>query len=508
MGIGKIKQLIPLLFASLFILLSWWGIYSAQRGVTSRSLAVEGIPMQFMAPQAAVQQPGVLIAHGFSGSKQLMLGYAHVLAHNGYGVLLWDLPGHGANTQPFVYENLQHSFDVALSALAQQPEIDPQRLAALGHSMGGGVTLRGGIEHGDQLDAVVAISSTDAPVTPELPKNLNLQIGEWESYLAPYAERLLAQAGGTNLDLSQGKRRSFEIIPAVEHATILFSDVSHQTSLSWLNQTFGLTATNAYRDRRMAWYGLHLLGWIVAMAYGLPSVIASVLPLKSRSATSSPALSSLEPSPPLLLKKRTAWGGLLLAPVIPTAFLTLLNRQTPIDNLGGLLIGGALGVWMLLAGAVWLGMVAAGGRSAIGRPTVQDLKVGAVGFVMLWLGLGALAQWVWLPWFLVPMRLLLWVAIALACIPWFLASGLVQHQAKRRHRLGWWFGQSLVLVLGLTGTIVLLPSLGFLAIMLPLFPLLVALFTFVTAKAASPWGACLACAPVFSWLIVTPFPLV
>ena len=357
--------------------------------------------MQFMAPQTVGPHPGVLIAHGFSGSKQLMLGYAHVLAQNGYGVLLWDLPGHGANTRPFVYESLQHSFDVALAALEQQPEIDPQRLAALGHSMGGGVTLKGGIEHGTQLDAVVAISSTDAPVTTDLPKNLNLQIGQWESYLAPYAERLLDQAGGTNLDLSQGKGRSFKIIPSVEHATILFSDISHQESLNWLNHTFGLQTSNSYQDRRMAWYGLHLLGWVVAIATLLPrlnsqSLIGSQTSLAATPPTSLPANKSA-------FRK---WGGLVLAPILPIAGLKLLNQLTPIDNLGGLLIGGALGVWMLLAGLLWLGILSAGDKAAIGQPKTSDLKIGAVGFAMLWVGLGAMAQWVCLPWFLVPTRLL------------------------------------------------------------------------------------------------------
>ncbi|MEO0374541.1 MAG: alpha/beta fold hydrolase [Cyanobacteria bacterium P01_A01_bin.17] len=478
----------------------------------SRSLAVEDVPMQFMAPQTAGQHPGVLIAHGFSGSKQLMLGYAHVLAHSGYGVLLWDLPGHGANTQPFVYESLQHSFDVALSVLKKQPEIDPQKLAALGHSMGGGVVLKGGIEHGDQLDAVVAISSTDAPVTTELPKNLNLQIGQWEPYLVPYAERLLGQAGGTNLDLSQGQGRSFKIIPAVEHATILFSDISHQESLNWLNQAFGLSSTSVYKDRRMAWYGLHLLGWVVAMAYGLPSVMATILPpLGAQTFVRSPesfvpgrAGSRQRKAKPSL----RSLGGLCLAPIAPIAFLRLINLKAPIDNLGGLLIGGCLGLWMFLAGLMWLGVITAGRKPAVGQPTMPDLKVGVIGFAMLWLGLGALAQWVWLPWFLVPERLLLWGAIAIACVPWFLASGLVQYQVKPLCRFGWWLGQSLILVLGLTGTLILLPSLGFLAIMLPVFPLLVALFSFVTAKISSPWGSCLACAPIFSWLIVTPFPLV
>lgn len=443
--------------------------------------------MQVVAPQQNGPHPGVLIAHGFSGSKQLMLGYAQVLARNGYSTLLWDLPGHGANAQPFVYENLQHSFDVALSALQQQPNVDLDRLAAVGHSMGGGVVLKGGIEHGDVLDAIVAISSTDAPVTPGLPKNLNLQIGEWETYLLKYAQQLLIQAGGANPDLSEGRGRLLQVIPAVEHATILFSDVSHQATLNWLNQSFDLTSVSPYKDRRIAWYGLHLLGWIIVAAVLLP--LWGAIAFRSK-------------------RPLRAWIGLLLSPMIAVSLLKIMSLQTPIDAVGGLLIGGALGVWMLLAGLTWLGIMMGRSLPTIPRPTRSEVRIGAIGCAMLWMGLGGISQWVWLPWFLVPSRLLLWLMITVACIPWFLASGLAQDNGTLGQRLGWWFSQSLILVLGLTGTIVLLPSLGFLGIMLPVFPVLIALFSLIAAKVASPWSYCLACAPIFSWLMVTPFPLV
>ncbi len=443
--------------------------------------------MQVVAPQQSGPHPGVLIAHGFSGSKQLMLGYAHVLAHNGYSTLLWDLPGHGANAQPFVYDNLQHSFDVALAALQQQPEVDLDRLAAVGHSMGGGVVLNGGIEHGDALDAIVAISSTDAPVTPELPKNLNLQLGAWESYLLKYAQQLLIQAGGANSNLSEGKGRLLQVIPAVEHATILFSGVSHQATLDWLNQTFDRATVNPYKDRRMAWYGLHLLGWILIAAILLP-------PQK--------AIASSLQCPQL-----RAGIGLLLSSVVAVLSLKVISLQTPIDSIGGLLIGGALGVWMALAGLTWLGIMIGRSLPIVPQPTHSEIRTGIIGFVILWMGLGGISQWVWLPWFLVPSRLLLWLAITVACVPWFLASGFAQEQGRLWQRLGWWLGQSLALILGLAATIMLLPSLGFLGIMLPVFPVLIAIFSLIAAK-ASAWGYCFACAPIFSWLIVTPFPLV
>lgn len=486
-NVATIRRIVAVLLASILILSSWGGIYAAHAGLKSRTFAVEGIPMQFMAPQKANQLPGVLVAHGFSGSKQLMLGYAHVLAHNGYGVLLWDLSGHGANTQPFAYDKLQQGFDVALSALQEQPEINSQQLAALGHSMGGGVVLRGSMEHGDQIGAVVAISSTEAPVTPSLPKNLSLQLGEWESYLLPYAQQLLRQAGGAESDVSEGRGRELLVVPSVEHTTILFSDISHQAALTWLNKTFDRSSSNSYKDRRMAWYGLHLLGWLI--------LIATVL-------TPSHQVFSWS------VKPLRSWGGLILSPIVALLSLILVHlRVDAIDQLGGLQIGGALGLWMLLAGVAWLGVLTVR-TSTLPRPKAADIQRGMVGFAMLWCGIGALSQWVWLPWFLVPPRLLLWAVITVACIPWFLASGLVQDQTKMRYRIGWWLGQSFVLVLGLGCTIATLPSLGFLAILLPLFPIVIGLFTFMAAKLESPWAYCCACAPMFSWLIVTPFPLV
>lgn len=479
-----IRKFWPLLIAVLFIAMSWLGLQRAGSGLTSRFIEVDGTPMQIIMPTEAVSVPGVAIAHGFSGSKQLMLGYAYTLAHNGYGVLLWDLPGHGANQQPFEYDTLQTSFEIPLATLKTQPEIDPQRLAVLGHSMGAGIAMTGGIEYANDLDAVVAISPMDAAVTAEVPKNLSLQVGEWETWLIPYSQKLLETAGGLNPNLDSGKGRSLSIIPNVEHATILFKDASHQQALDWLNQTFGIEQNSDYRDRRMGWYGLHLLGWILAVARILPRLVQSVdIPLSKPS-------------------RFQAASGLVLSPIAGAMGLKLLDLGGSVENMGGLMIGGALGIWFLIAGLVWLGLMA-----KFPMPSRNDILIGLIGFACLWMGFGAMAQVVWLPWLLTPPRLVLWGLIAIACIPWFLASSLVQQQTKRLPQLGWWLAQSITVILGLSLTLMLLPSLGFLAIMLPVFPLLFGLFSFLATKSTSPWGFALMGAPILSWLIVVPFPV-
>ena len=113
-------------------------------GLTVRHLSRDGVPMLYLAPvgaHAAHSVPGVLVAHGFAGSRQLMLGYGYTLAHAGYAVLLWDFAGHGANPQPLAPDSLQVAVDAAYDVMIEQPEVDPSRLALLGHSMGSGAVM-------------------------------------------------------------------------------------------------------------------------------------------------------------------------------------------------------------------------------------------------------------------------------------------------------------------------------------------------------------------------------
>lgn len=192
-----------------------------------------------------------------------MLGYAHVLAHAGYAVMLWDFGSHGANATPMERLSLQRDLDLAYAAKRSQPEVDPKRLALLGHSMGSGAVMSAGIRNPDRFAATIAISPTDAAVTPQVPHNLQLQAGSWEGRFVANAQRLLKQAGGESENLAQGRGRSLVIIPNAEHITILLRNASHQAARRWLDATFGLQSTSSYVDQRMVWYGLHLLAWLI-----------------------------------------------------------------------------------------------------------------------------------------------------------------------------------------------------------------------------------------------------
>ncbi|MBD2072023.1 alpha/beta fold hydrolase [Leptolyngbya sp. FACHB-671] len=477
------KRLGLLLLAILLVVSSWLGIAIARSGLEVRSLQKEGVPLLYIAPQGAKAVPGVLVAHGFAGSKQLMLGYGHVLARAGYAVMLWDFDGHGANPARLQQYELQNNLDVALQALLEQPLVDPDRLALLGHSMGSGIVMTAGARSPDRFAATVAVSPTGASVTPQAPQNLQLQAGGGEGRFIGNAERLLAQAGGENANLAAGQGRELVVIPGVEHITILLSDGSHQAALEWLDATFGRTQESQYSDRRMAWYGLHLLGWLVGLA--------AISPLLTQSETI-----ALEIDPV------RRWSGLIAAPLVATAGLVLLSQRFDLQDLGGVQVGGAVGVWFLIAGLTWLGVLA-----RLPRPTLRTVGLGIVLFVILWVAFGAMAQVVWLQWWLIPIRLRVWLPVAIACFPWFLASGMVQENVGVGKRILWWLGQSVVLIGGFVLTLNFLPQLGFMFLLLPLFPPLMGILSLVAGLLNRAWIYAIGSALFFGWLLAAGFPL-
>jgi len=473
-----------LFIALLLILLSWWGVASARTGLVVRSLNREGVPLLYVAPQHAEKLPGVLVAHGFAGSKQLMLGYTQVLAHAGYAVMSWDFAGHGANAAPLGRLSLQQDLDVAYAALIEQSQVDPARLALLGHSMGSGAVMSAGIGDVDRFAATVAISPTGAQVTPSTPRNLLLQAGSWEGGFVRNAEKLLLAAGGENKNLAEGRGRSLIIIPNAEHITILFRPASHQAALTWLNATFGVSPSSSYVDRRMIWYGLHLLAWLILLGAVAPAL-------------SVPATESRVIAPPF-----RSWGGLLLAPFVAGGVLTLVSRVVEIENLGGLQVGGAVGIWFFVAGIVWLGVL-----FRLPRPTVRAVALGVALFVLFWIAFGAIAQVTWLQWWLIPVRLRLWPLLSLVCFPWFLASGVAQQGIGFFRRIALWLWQSLALLGGFLLVLYLLPQLGFIFLLLPLFPPLMAIFSVVAALLDEVWSYALGSALFFGWMITAAFPL-
>lgn len=285
--------------------------------------------------------PVVLIAHGFAGSQQLMQSFAATLARNGYLAVTFDYLGHGRNGEPLrgdvtqiegateaLLEQTRAVADFALSLPRASGE-----LAVLGHSMASDIVVRYA-QRDERVRATVAVSMFSPAVTASEPKNLLIVVGGLETALK--AEALRAQAlvtetpapGVTAYSAAAGARRAV-FASGVEHVGVLYSRVSLQESVDWLNEVFATSSPGGI-DQRGPWVALLLMG-VLLLAWPLSQLLPQV---------SKPPLGAA-----------LSWRQLLPAALFPAIGTPLILAGFPADFLG-VLVGGYLAVHFAVYGAL------------------------------------------------------------------------------------------------------------------------------------------------------------
>lgn len=83
--------------------------------------------------------PAVLIFNGNAGDRSHRLPLAEALTERGYAVLLFDYRGYAGNPGNPSEDGLRADARAALEALAARPEVDPERIAYFGESLGAAV---------------------------------------------------------------------------------------------------------------------------------------------------------------------------------------------------------------------------------------------------------------------------------------------------------------------------------------------------------------------------------
>ena len=479
----------------LFIISAYIAVFQAKNGLEERIFEYNEVPMRYIGPENTTNSlPAVIIGHGFAGSQQLMLGYAYTFAHAGYATLLLDFSGHARNPNPINFDErnsvLQNDLNAAYEALLEQENIDPTRIALLGHSMGSGAVLQQSVNHPNRYQATIAISPAfrDLEINDSIPYNLHIQAGSLEKPFVRNAEKLFEMGGGENLDFRMNKAREIKIIPNVEHISILFSQKSHQEALAWLNQSLNYQQSSDYRDHRMLWFGLHVLGWLM--------VILSIKPILDRWRDE-----NIEILP--IIRKTWIYLALIISPILAALIMALIALIYPdIGGLGGLLVGGAFALWFFIGGIMWLFV-----SVKLQMPSKQEVIMGLLLFCLLSMAFGYMAQIVWLPYFLIPERLIRWVFIAIACVPFFLCSGYLLSGQSLLKRLGIWLGISLSLLIGTLALINLVPGTGFLILVAPVVPFILGIIVITGSVFRHPWTFAIGGAMFFAWQLSMIFPL-
>ena len=122
-----------------------WEIQESSLGIPHEEVRIDASGGRTLSAWYVPSRNGaaVLVGHGSGGSRERVLEEIRLLAKHGYGVLAFDLFGNGESTghSNGLGDNAQPAVDAALDYVAQRPDVDPERIAAFGSSLGGEVLL-------------------------------------------------------------------------------------------------------------------------------------------------------------------------------------------------------------------------------------------------------------------------------------------------------------------------------------------------------------------------------
>ncbi|MEV4276070.1 dienelactone hydrolase family protein [Actinoplanes xinjiangensis] len=372
-----------------------WLIAGAGGDLRREHVTSAGVPLDVVHPVADGRRPGVVVAHGFSGSAKLMAPFGDTLAARGYTVVLLDFSGHGATTHPLPDQTastdastraLQSDLTAAVAHLRSLPDVDPARIALVGHSMGAGAVTRYAAAHPD-ITATVAISLPNAVVaSAERPAHLLTVVGALE--FPGFREAATTVA-------AQRADRGLKVVTGVEHISVLYAPETHRTTAAWLDRALG----GPFDDDAVPFPGRRLAG---AALLGL-AFLLGLHPLAAR-------LGERRTAPPSPMRARITVTAVATGAAVVGALTARLLPTTAFP----LAIGGYVAAYAAVTGVLLLLYAIRRGHHTPERPahprvlTVVPYAVAAIA-VPVHLGmtnaLPAGARWWLLP--------IIWAAFAL-----------------------------------------------------------------------------------------------
>lgn len=488
------------------ILLSTYQIGVQNRGIAREQISVGGTPVEIFRPSGGESEPAVVVAHGFSGSRQIMYAFGYTLAHNGYLAALLDFPGHGRNLEPMDsgghmrdVSQLTDTLDGVVDYVRTRDDVISDQVALLGHSMGTAAVTTYGMAQPD-IGATVAVSTIMSDITPSLPPNLLLLTGALEfGNLKQNAQEALRNGGGEQPgvlygNFADGTARLLEFVPGTEHVSILFSRQALARCVDWLDAAFGHTSSG--------WAGTSM-GWILVL---YAAALGLYYPLSKWA----------WPKPARLHGQRIRVQDLLAYVGIPALATPLILRLlSPLTTLVPLMIADYLVAYFFLAGTGtllllrWRGLLER-------RVWAGWIRAGGIGAGLLLFGYIALAVFVpgdltWTSMVPTGPRLLWFFVLALFCFPYFLADTSLTYAAGKGRTAGRFLLTKLLFAGSLLLAVQITPGLFFILLVLPFLLLAWGMFGVYSARAlerlGTPIPGAVAITLAFAWFMASLFPL-
>ena len=519
-----------------FLGLFWLGfsrVSAYEDTVTRSTFTIDArIPVPVLELRPAHGETGLVavVAHGFSGSKELMVSFGVELARAGVTTYLFDFPGHGESPVAltggnFSNRNAQDNIttvgEVVDYARSHNSAAVHPNIILLGHSMGSAAVGDYSMAHATEGDLVATILVSPVGMeqpTPTQPKNLLLLVGQ-NDIASTIPNSIRMQQRGCGLipttastattptrpvecgEPAQGTGRRVAVLTGLNHITIITASTTFNEMLSWLHRAAPQQVETGRMqfDTRLAW-----------LLVGVAGALLAVFPLAALAIDAF----GVEATPRSYRGQDVVFFDLCLVVGIAAA-IALQYVWRPFAFVHILLADYVSG-YLFFTALVTALLIFLARRSVpfpLPRQTLRQLLVGLLIAAFLYFTLGQLSTFVWQRFTLNLTRFWRFGVLFVLVLPLFLLDEGINRGYQER---GFWrgilasLGFKALLVVGLIASIYIIPGLGFLSIVLAilvlLFLLLVAFCTQLYRSGRAALAAAVFSAALIAWAMASSFP--
>ncbi len=340
------------------------------------------MPVTILEPRRTTLDAALLF-HGLSADRRIMQSLGSYLAREaGPRVYLFDLPGHGDNTDAFSFSRADRCTQIVVESLTRSGEIDPKRTVLVGHSMGGALAIR--VADREPVAATIALSPAPMPLPRRMPANLLILSAQYDLPILKRAARTLAQAAGGERteaeDFRQARAFHLEVTPWSDHTSLLADPRVFQQASDWIAYALN-SASRSHEDHSPSYRYRDF-----APLIGLLSILL-LFPFSATVATriAGPPASDSPPASPFAALALAEGAACALASVL------ILAVWVPLSPLR-LYTGDYLASLLLIAGGLLLVLNGKSAKQALGAKFRTVVAAVLVGFTVI-LGLGAWLNW-------------------------------------------------------------------------------------------------------------------
>src|SRR6266566_4549600 len=501
-------------------------VVAYEDGIHRSTFTIQGtipVPVLEMRPASGETALVAIIAHGFSGSKDLMTGFGVELARAGITTYLFDFPGHGESPVPLAnnifsgqtaQDNINTVGEVVNYVRMHNSATNHPNIILLGHSMGSAAVGDYSMAHPDSDIVSTILVSPVGQEQPTLtqPKNLLMLAGQNDiPFTIENSARLLQLGCGFSqsqkLPAECGKPsdetgRRAVILAGLNHITILNASSTFEEMLNWLQRAYPQTVDTGHMQSNIR------LFWLLL---GVVGVLLAMFPLSSLTLD----LFDLYGTPRPFRGQDVVFFDLCAIVGIAVA-IAIQYAWRPFGFIHVLLVDYISGYFFFIAVVLALLVYIVRGMAPIPyfRQPIKQILLGVLLWFFLYITLGQLVTFAWQRITFTLPRLWRFVMIFILIWPLFLLDEGInrgyQEQGMIR-AIAASLAFKLLLILGLLVAILITPGLGFLSIILPvlvlIFLLLAAFGTQIYASGRAAITTATLSTLVLAWCMSTTLPI-